>query len=91
MVQIIENPVVMTYEEMREAYDGKWIYVVNCEFTPGDRIIRGIPVVVADRQFEDVDSGIYEKYNAEEYGEKLSKSFLHFPIFLNRSITLGAT
>jgi hypothetical protein len=76
MVQIIENPIMMTNEEIKAMYDGKWTYVVNCEFTPGRRLIRGRPVVVADMQFEDVASGIYDQYDAEEYGEKLSNSLL---------------
>lgn len=89
MVKIIENPVIMTREEMKSIYDGKWIYIVRCEFSPGGRIIRGVPVVVADRQFEDVDSGIYDKYDSEEYGEKLSKSYLHIPYCINRTVSLG--
>ena len=88
MVQIIKNPVVMTREEMKAQFDGKWIYVVNCEYTPGDRLIRGIPVVVADMQFEGVDSGIYDKYASEEYGDKLSMSFLN-TLSLWRSISIG--
>ena len=88
MVQIIENPVVMSREEMKAAFDGKWVYVVNCQFSPGNRLIRGTPVVVADMQFEEVDSGIYNQYDAEEYGDKLSKSFLDtFGLF--RSVSLG--
>ena len=88
MVRIIETPVMMSREEMKTAFEGKWIYIVNCEFSLGDRLIRGIPVVVADMQFENVDSGIYDQYDAEEYGEKLSKSFLDTVGFF-RSISLG--
>lgn len=77
MVDVIENPVMMTENEIEETYDGKWVYVVNCEFTPGDRLIRGMPVVVADMQFEDVDSGIYDRYDSEEYGDSLSMSLLN--------------
>ena len=88
MVQLIENPVMMSYNEMKSAFDGKWIYVVNCEFTPGDRLIRGIPVIIADMQFEGVDTGIYDKYDSDEYGITLSKSFLD-TFGLIRSISLG--
>ena len=88
MVQVIESPVMMSREDIKSAFNGKWVYIVSCEFTPGDRLIRGIPVVVADMQFEDVDSGIYDKYDAEEYGHKLSKSFLD-TFGLSRSISLG--
>ena len=88
MVEIIDNPTVMSSEEMKARFDGKWIYVVNCEFTQGGRIVSGIPVVVADMQFEDVDSGIYDKYDAEEFGRKLSKSYRH-SLSLLKSISLG--
>lgn len=82
MVYVIENPVMMTEDEIEETYDGKWVYVVNCEFTPGDRLVRGKPVVVADMQFEDVDSGIYDRYDAEEYGDNLSMSLLDSSFFI---------
>ena len=88
MVRILENPVMMSRDEMASRFDGKWIYVVNCEYTPGDRLIRGIPVVEADMQFEGVDSGIYNKYDADEYGSTLSESFLD-TFGLIRSISLG--
>lgn len=89
MVEIIENPVMMTRDEIKEAYDGKWVYVVNCEFGPGDYFMRGLPVVIADIQFEGVDTGLYDRYDTEQYGENLSMSFLHTPLYLNRSISFG--
>ena len=78
MVHILENPVMMTYEEMRSMFDGKWIYVAKCEYTLGDSLIRGMPVVAADMQFEDVDSGIYKKFKTGEYGKTLSLSFFGY-------------
>lgn len=89
MVDIIENPTMMTREEIKSAYDGKWVYVVNCEFTPGGRLVQGLPVVIADMQFEGVDTGLYDRYDTREYGENLSMSLLHTPLYLNRSISLG--
>lgn len=82
MVNIIENPVMMTEEEIEDTYNGKWVYVVNCEFDPGDALIRGMPVVVADRQFEDVDSGLYDRYDSQEYGDNLSISLLDTPLMI---------
>lgn len=89
MVQIIENPMMMTYEEMESEYDGKWVYVVNCDFSPGNRMIKGIPVIIADMQYEGVDEGIYDKYDTEEYGMKCAKNFLDMSFYLLRSVSLG--
>lgn len=89
MVEIVENPVMMTYEEMESEYDGKWVYAVNCELTPGDRLISGTPVIVADMQYEGVDTGIYDRYDTDEYGVKCAKDFLDTSFYLVRSISLG--
>lgn len=88
MVEIIDNPVMMTREEIKSAYEGRWVYVVNCEYSPGHLMKRGMPVIVADMQYEDVDTGIYDKYDAEEYGEKLSLSLFDIS-FCIPSVSIG--
>ena len=46
--------------EINARYDSKWIFLTNCEFTPGSKLIRGIPRVIADKQAEGVDEGVYD-------------------------------
>ncbi|GHU56750.1 hypothetical protein AGMMS49975_20680 [Clostridia bacterium] len=73
MYHIIENPVMMTAEEIDKEYDGRWVYLVKCEFAPGDELLKGMPVVVADNIFEGVEDGVYLPYkNKAIYGRTRS-------------------
>ncbi|MCL2203856.1 MAG: hypothetical protein FWB88_07955 [Defluviitaleaceae bacterium] len=76
MYQVLDNPRVMPTEEINKTFDGKWVYVVNANITPHGELIEGVPVVIGDGHFEGVEEGIYEQYNAPEYGRKLSLSWL---------------
>ena len=88
MYKILENPKRMTAEEIQTQFKGKWVYLTNCESTEGDRLISGIPRVVADKQAEGVEEGIYKIYkNFEIYGETSSYSLLDFD-HLIKTITI---
>jgi hypothetical protein len=76
MYKIIENPRMMTQEEIVSAYNGKWIYVVKANFTPHGKLIEGMPVVLGEFQFDGVREGIYDQYDSEEYKERYSYTLL---------------
>jgi len=61
MYQLIENPVRMTRHEIQEKYFGKWVYCVKPEGPPFGWVESAIPMVVADKPYEDSSSGIYTK------------------------------
>ena len=78
MYEIIKNPVMMEFEEIKQQYDNKWVYLTNMEFNTRHGLVRGIPVIVADDDFLGVDEGIYDKYDKPEYGKTYGCNFLPY-------------
>ena len=88
MYTILDNAEVLTIDEIKAQYDGRWVFITNCEFTQGSKLIHGIPRVIADKQYEGVDEGIYEIYdNKELFGETTSYTLLDFG-YLIKTITI---
>lgn len=81
MYEIIQNPKRMLIQEIDNSFDGKWVYIVRCEKSEGNKTIAGIPVVIADSPFEGVEDGIYNQYKNDEYGYTLSYTLLPSLIF----------
>ena len=75
MRKLIENPVYMTYEEMKEEFYGRWILVTNCKYNLYYTLLGGIPVAVADTQFEGQRDGFYDKFRAPEYAPRTDCDF----------------
>ena len=76
MYKILDKPKMMPADEINEAFNGMWVYVVKANITAHGKLIEGMPVVTGDYHFEGVEDGIYEKYDAPEYGRDLSLSLL---------------
>ena len=76
MYQIIENPKMMSSDDIDNTFMGKWVFIVNANITRHGELIEGIPVIIGDYQFEGIEDGIYEKYKASEYDKTLSYSLL---------------
>ncbi|MCL2821032.1 MAG: hypothetical protein FWD38_09465 [Oscillospiraceae bacterium] len=76
MYQIIENPKMMTSDDIDNTFMGKWVFIINANITRHGELIEGIPVVIGDYQFEGIEEGIYEKYKTSEYDKTLSYSLL---------------
>ncbi|GHU56730.1 hypothetical protein AGMMS49975_20620 [Clostridia bacterium] len=87
MYQIIDNPTRMTKAEIDKEYDGKWVYLVNCEYANGPTALltSGIPVVVADLDFEGVDTNrnLYARWRCKEYAPRHSYSRVHHDGFVS--------
>ena len=75
MRKLIENPVYMAYENMKEEFRGKWILITNCDFTQDQEFIGGIPVAVADTIYEGHKDGFYDKFDAPEYSPRADRDF----------------
>ena len=87
MYTILEDTEMLTREEISAKYDGKWIFLTNCEFTPGSKLICGIPRLVADKQSEGVYDGVYDVYkDSEKYSETYGHNRLHIE-YLIKNIT----
>jgi len=83
MYRIIDNPIMMTESEIREAFDGKWVYIVKADITRHGELLSGMPVVIADTPFEGNDDGIYEQYDTEEYEERYGCDMNHYEPFIS--------
>jgi hypothetical protein len=86
MYEIINNPRVMTRDEIDNVYDGKWVYIVKAKFTPNESLIEGMPVVVGDIPYDGVDDGIYEQFNDKEYEQRYSHTLLDLPSYFISSV-----
>ena len=75
MRKLIEDPVYMTYEDMKTTFYGKWILVTNCKHGPSRQFLGGVPVAVADRIFEGHKDGFYDKFRAPEYAPRINLDF----------------
>ena len=65
-----------SHAELREIFDGKWLYLVNSQFTDGNGLIKGTPVVVADKELEGLHDGIYEQFKGnKKYGIRADADF----------------
>ena len=59
-----------TFDQLKEKFDGKWLYLVNATFTDGHGLAKAVPVVVADSELEGIDDGIYIQFHSSAYGRK---------------------
>ena len=64
-----------TFEQLKELFDGKWVYLINAEFNDAHGLLKATPVVVADSELEGIEEGIYEQYHNEAYGNKADADF----------------
>ena len=72
-----------TYDQIKQLYDGKWIFLTNVEFSKGLKILKGTPAVLADRAFEDHSSGIYDELENGEYGKTATTDLTHMAAHIN--------
>ncbi|MCL2060271.1 MAG: hypothetical protein FWH01_14670 [Oscillospiraceae bacterium] len=64
-----------TFKQLKELFNGKWVYLILAKFNHAHGLIRATPVVVADSELEGIEEGIYEQYHNEEYGIKADADF----------------
>ena len=64
-----------TFAQLRERFDGKWVYLVHAIFNTAHGLVKAIPVVVADSELEGVEEGIYEPYRCGAYGKTADADF----------------
>jgi len=74
--QFVNHDEPLSIKEVREMYEGYWVFFVNAQFSESMELLSGKPVIIGSRQYDGVDDGIYEKYDSPEYGITTDKSFL---------------
>ena len=60
---------------MKEKFNGKWILITNCNYTPYRELLGGIPVAVADTIYEGRSDGFYSKFRTPEYAPRTDRDF----------------
>ncbi|MDR0460288.1 MAG: hypothetical protein LBH62_02455 [Nitrososphaerota archaeon] len=70
----------LSREELKSLYIGKFVFLTNVKFTEFMGLVEGIPVIVADSAYEDVEKGIYKEfYNEETYGVVFGYDLVQYP------------
>ena len=79
----LDKAELLTFAEIKTKYNGKWVFMTNCEFSDGNGLIRAIPRIIADRKWDSYDDGIYDAYNDEElFGKSTSVAFYDLGSFM---------
>ena len=74
--KILNHAKEISVGEIRELYNGYWLYVVNASFSETGTLISGIPVIAGEMSYDGVEDGIYEKYRNEAYAERTGLNLL---------------
>ena len=69
---------LLTFDEIRTQYDGKWVLITHTEFNENRKPIKGMPTVVANSAFAGSESRIYDQFFEDENnGQIWTKDFTH--------------
>ena len=74
--ELLNNTEPMSAEEIKGRYSGRWVYVVNAKLTDTGKLLSGIPVITGSKTYDGAEDGIYEKYNGDEYVERVCVNML---------------
>jgi len=78
MYEILNNQKRMTREEIREEFQGKWVFLVDLDSaSPFERFETAVPAVVADKLFEGSETGIYKELNERYNNNTTDMTFLN--------------
>jgi len=75
MRKIIENPTYMTYEDMEEKFNGKWVLIANCVYGEFRKFLGGTPVAVSNIPFKEQDNGLYNEFKDPKYAPRIDINF----------------
>jgi hypothetical protein len=64
-----------TFAELKEAFDGKWVYLVRAVFNDAHGLMKASPVVVADSELEGVEDDVYTQFHSADYGNTADVDF----------------
>jgi len=75
--ELVTHPNAISKTEIERLYDGYWVYIVNAKTTETGRLLEGVPVIIGSVPYDGVEDGIYEKYKADKYVERMGISLRH--------------
>jgi len=75
----------MMYNEIEKRFMGKWVLIVNCEYSDSGDFLGGIPVAVAESIFEGQEDGFYDEFKDQKYAPRTYRDFNYdnVPGFVN--------
>ena len=76
MYEVLNTKKRMTRKEIIGAYKGKWVFLVDLQGPPFRWFETAVPAVIADKQFEGKETGIYDRLKKEHEGNTSVWSFL---------------
>ncbi|MCL2016643.1 MAG: hypothetical protein FWG68_10405 [Defluviitaleaceae bacterium] len=73
----------LTFEEITKKYKGKWVYIVDTQGLMFGMFESGIVAVVADKELEGRETGIYRQLDLEYNGRTISWGWWNLPDTIN--------
>ena len=80
--KLLDHKESLTVNEIEKQYNDCWIFLVKAQYDSNDHLIGGIPVICGDVAYAGAEDGIYDKYDADEYGEQ-DELYLFKPGFIS--------
>ena len=74
--KILDHTEPLPIDEIRRLYTGYYVYIVNAKIGSHGEILSGIPVIIGNTTADGAEDGIYFKYRAEEYVERVELNML---------------
>ena len=74
--KILDHAEPLPIKEIRRLYRGHWVYIVKAEIGSHGEILSGIPVIIGNTTADGAEDGIYAKYRADEYVERVQLNML---------------
>ena len=68
---------LLTFDEIRAQYDGKWVLITHTEFNESRKPEKGMPTVIADVAFDGHESGVYDQFEEGKHGKIWTKDLTH--------------
>ncbi|MCL2662402.1 MAG: hypothetical protein FWE83_03635 [Oscillospiraceae bacterium] len=67
--KLLNHKEPLTEAEIEKLYDDNWVFIVNVQYSDKGEFVSGIPVVCGNCAYAGASAGIYDQFDAVEYGE----------------------
>ena len=65
--KLLDHSDALSIDEIKQLYNGYWVYIVKAKFGEHGELLSGVPVVIGTMAADGVEDGIYKKYRSDEY------------------------
>ena len=74
--RLLDHAEPLPIDEIRQLYNGFWVYIVKAKLGEHGDLLSGIPVVIGAMAADGAEDGIYERYRSEEYDVRADLNLL---------------